>query len=281
MAERKITVRNGCKEVLGISFDTPQTAVELSQIAQKSVGFIEADVGSGSSFLYKQIIDENAGTSRLFFFTNLHVIKMVLDYYGLFHNAHRQGADLDKIPVGFNMKLNGSKIPLDKILVPKDFIFNNHPSHLDFAIFEIAQQRIEPLEFFEIPETFDIKQGAKVFAFGYPLGLEMSTHDGIISHIYDDAQEKSAVADIGRKIKWDIQHNILINHGSSGGPTVSDTGNLIGISTRGLDVGINFSLNLKHILQWASDPSNLEIISLDGIIKQMKSKAYEDSRFGG
>ena len=77
---------------------------------------------------------------------------MVLDYYGLFHNAHRQGADLDKIPVGFNMKLNGSKIPLDKILVPKDFIFNNHPSHLDFAIFEIAQQRIEPLEFFEIPE---------------------------------------------------------------------------------------------------------------------------------
>ena len=129
---------------------------------------------------------------------------------------------------------------------------------------------------FFVPDTWDAQQGSTVFAVGYPHDMELSISDGIISHIYDD---NPAVPDY----KWGIQHNILINGGNSGGPTITPFGHVIGIATFGYTgefVGLNFSVNLQYILEYCKDPAQLEEVQVDKVIARLKNRAQEAFTYG-
>lgn len=75
--------------------------------------------------------------------------------------------------------------------------------------------------------------GDKCFAIGNPMGLEQTLTDGIISSYRED--EKF------------IQSNTLITHGSSGGPLFNQQGQVIGITTSGVEDKYYFSLNIHRV----------------------------------
>ena len=81
--------------------------------------------------------------------------------------------------------------------------------------------------------TSNSRVGDKCFAIGNPMGLEQTLTDGIISSYRED--EKF------------IQSNTLITHGSSGGPLFNQQGQVIGITTSGVEDKYYFSLNIHKV----------------------------------
>ncbi len=75
------------------------------------------------------------------------------------------------------------------------------------------------------------KQGDKVFAVGYPLGLSNTMSDGIISSRYVEANNIDV-----------IQITAAISHGSSGGAVFNKHGNVIGVTSAYIDGGQNLNL---------------------------------------
>ena len=65
-----------------------------------------------------------------------------------------------------------------------------------------------------------VQVGTRIYAIGHPEGFEFTLSDGIISEIRDGSE--------GRE--W-VQFTAPISHGSSGGPVIDATGNVIGMTT--------------------------------------------------
>ncbi|MDO6564395.1 trypsin-like peptidase domain-containing protein [Amphritea sp. 1_MG-2023] len=82
-----------------------------------------------------------------------------------------------------------------------------------------------------------VKVGQKVYAIGSPEGLENTLSEGIVSG--------------KRKVdtSWFIQTTVDMTHGSSGGALFSDTGALIGITTKGKEGGgnLNFAIPMDSV----------------------------------
>jgi serine protease Do len=138
--------------------------------------------------------------------------------------------------------------------------------------------------YFPINKNSPISAGSKAYALGYPFIMNLSIADGLISRVYEDGDgdaERKAGADI-KFWKWGIQHNIAINGGNSGGPTISESGVVIGISTFGYleKDGLNFSINVSSIFECISDKSNLEEISIQPLVKKLALRAIESAGYG-
>ena len=271
--------------VTGASFTTPQDGTVLARIGRASVGRVSIHMGEwethvGTAFVYKQVIDAKSKTSTLYVLTNRHVVRAIFDLYKVFSNALRQSQKLTDVTAGLNFTLGENTYSVSTVLTARGDFFKDEASlslHRDFAFFQITIDSAEQLEFFSVPDTWDTQQGATVFALGYPEEMDLSISDGIISHIYDD---NPAVPDH----KWGIQHNILINHGNSGGPTITPFGHVIGIATFGIRhdvaVGLNFSMNLQYILEYCKDPAQLEEVQVDKVIARLKNRAQEAFTYG-
>lgn len=103
---------------------------------------------------------------------------------------------------------------------------------LDLAVIRI-DRALEPLPIYKGGKK--LARGQKVVAIGSPLGLFNSVSDGIISGF--------------RKFENDvdmIQFTAPISHGSSGGAVLNMYGEVIGISTAGIDAGQNINLALGY-----------------------------------
>ncbi len=269
--------------VAGASFATPQDGTILARIGRASVGRLEVHLGDwilshGTAFVYKQVIDAKSKTSTLYLLTNRHVVTGILRLYELFLDTLGQSQKLTDVTAGLNFTLGENTYSISTVRTPRGEFFKDRASqsdHLDFAFFQITNDSVEQLEFFSVPDTWDAQQGSTVFAVGYPHEMDLSISDGIISHIYDD---NPAVPEY----KWGIQHNILINGGNSGGPTITPFGHVIGIATFGIRdaVGLEFSLNLQYILEYCKDPAQLEEVQVDKVIARLKNRAQEASTYG-
>ena len=101
----------------------------------------------------------------------------------------------------------------------------------DMAIIRIDKQ-LTPLSLYRGHKK--LVRGQKVIAIGSPLGLFNSVSDGIISGM-------RKVDDIEM-----IQFTAPISHGSSGGAVLNMYGELIGLSTAGLDEGQNLNLAVGY-----------------------------------
>lgn len=102
---------------------------------------------------------------------------------------------------------------------------------LDLAIIRI-QRRLNPINVYN--GSRKLVRGQKVVAIGSPLGLFNSVSDGIISGF-----RKIDNVDM-------IQFTAPISHGSSGGAVLNMQGEVIGISTAGIDSGQNINLAMGY-----------------------------------
>ncbi len=83
--------------------------------------------------------------------------------------------------------------------------------------------------------TRDIKVGDKVYAIGSPRGLENTFSSGEISQLRSGGI---------------IQISVPIDHGSSGGALINEYGEVIGITSAGLDdsgANLNFAVTVDYI----------------------------------
>ena len=117
----------------------------------------------------------------------------------------------------------------DKTYLTNEIIKYNNAT--DLAVIRI-QRNLVPIKVYSMSK--ELVRGQKVIAIGSPLGLFNSVSDGIISGF--------------RKIKdMDmIQFTAPISSGSSGGAVLNTYGQLIGISTAGIDKGQNINLAVSY-----------------------------------
>ena len=269
--------------VAGASFATPQDGTILARIGRASVGRLsthmgDIELGHGTAFVYKQVTDAKSKTSTLYLLTNRHVSTGILNLYPWFLDTLRQSQTITDEPAGLKFQLGEHTYGIPTVLTARGEFFKDAASqsrHLDFAIFKITSDTTEKLEFFSVPDTWDVQQGSSVFALGYPHEMDLSISDGIISHIYGDSPTIPLH-------KWGVQHNILTKPGNSGGPTITPFGHVIGIETWGRPdaTGIEFALNLQYIMEYCKDPSNLEEIQVDKVVARLKSRAQEAFTYG-
>ncbi len=111
-------------------------------------------------------------------------------------------------------------------------------STLDLAVIRI-QRSLNPLPVYRGERK--LVRGQKVVAIGSPLGLFNSVSDGIISGFREINHVDM------------IQFTAPISHGSSGGAVLNMQGEVIGISTAGMDNGqnINLAVGYESILLFA------------------------------
>lgn len=102
---------------------------------------------------------------------------------------------------------------------------------LDLAVLRI-DRTLQPLPIYSGRQK--LVRGQRVVAIGSPLGLFNSVSDGIISgfRVIDDVDM--------------IQFTAPISHGSSGGALLNMYGEVIGISTAGIDEGQNINLAMGY-----------------------------------
>jgi len=104
----------------------------------------------------------------------------------------------------------------------------------DLALLKIPAVGLNALTFAPVDSA---SVGDSIYAFGNPLGLEGTLSSGIVSakRIWDGVQI--------------LQISAPISSGSSGGPVVNTAGQVIGVSTAGMDDGqnLNFAMPAKHV----------------------------------
>jgi serine protease Do len=109
-------------------------------------------------------------------------------------------------------------------------------THIDLALLKIDATGLTPLPF---GNSWDVKQGELVLAFGNPLGMENSASLGIVSAVARQLDDDDP--------RIYVQTDASINPGNSGGPLVDATGSLVGINTfifsqSGGSEGIGFAI---------------------------------------
>lgn len=122
------------------------------------------------------------------------------------------------------------RIEDDETVYTTDELIKYH-STLDLAILRI-DRRLTPLPVYR--GKAPLVRGQKVVAIGSPLGLFNSVSDGIISGFRNiDGVDM-------------IQFTAPTSHGSSGGAVLNLYGEVIGISTAGIDAGQNINLAMGY-----------------------------------
>ena len=122
------------------------------------------------------------------------------------------------------------RIENDDNSYPAYNVIKYHPL-LDLAVIRI-DKHIKPLTVYN--GSVPLNRGQRVVAIGSPLGLFNSVSDGIISGF-------RTVNDIEM-----IQFTAPISHGSSGGAVLNIYGEVIGISTAGIEGGQNINLAVGY-----------------------------------
>lgn len=122
------------------------------------------------------------------------------------------------------------RIEEDAQVYETDEVIKYNPQ-LDLAIIRIGRT-LKPIPIYQGKEP--LARGQKVVAIGSPLGLFNSVSDGIISGF-------RRIGDTDM-----IQFTAPISHGSSGGALLNMSGEIIGISTAGMDQGQNLNLAVRY-----------------------------------
>jgi serine protease Do len=116
---------------------------------------------------------------------------------------------------------DGTKCNIERII--------NRNIENDFIIFKVSSDR--SFQYLRVCKQLP-SIGEGVFAIGNPRGLEQTLSTGIVSGYREN-----------NKL---IQTTAEITHGSSGGPLLNMNGEVIGITTSGMDVAnLNFAMNIR------------------------------------
>ncbi|SHJ09931.1 Trypsin-like peptidase domain-containing protein [Clostridium cavendishii DSM 21758] len=105
---------------------------------------------------------------------------------------------------------------------------------VDIAIIKVKKKIGQPVQLGDVSK---IKKGEKALAIGSPKGLFNTVSTGIISNIWNDGKANQ------------IQISIPITHGNSGGPLFNSKGEVLGLTTSGIEAEgeLNFAVSIEHI----------------------------------
>ena len=122
---------------------------------------------------------------------------------------------------------------------------------IDLAILKIDAPESE-LQVINYNKDVKTRIGQFAFAIGNPFGQDHTFTTGIISAI-----NREITAPTGRKIYGIIQTDAAINPGNSGGPLLNSDGEIIGINTAslglGVSAGIGFAIPISSALKSIND----------------------------
>ena len=122
---------------------------------------------------------------------------------------------------------------------------------IDLAILKIDAPESE-LQVINYNKDVKTRIGQFAFAIGNPFGLDHTFTTGIISAI-----NREIIAPTGGKINGIIQTDASINQGNSGGPLLNSDGEIIGINTASLSMGvssgISFAIPISSALKSIND----------------------------
>ncbi len=116
---------------------------------------------------------------------------------------------------------------------------------LDVCILSVAELADEPAAIpIRLGSANSMSIGEEVYALGAPHGLELSLSRGIVSQLWKEAGDESAP---------EIQTDVAISGGSSGGALLDSTGKLVGITTYKYTEddaeGLTFALPVEWVLE--------------------------------
>ena len=114
-----------------------------------------------------------------------------------------------------------------------------------------------------------VQIGEKIYVAGNPKGLEGTFSDGIISAIRGGRRDKV------------FQMTAPISPGSSGGPVLNNSGEVIGISVGGMEHGqnLNFAIPVNYLKPMVITPITPDPVSADGALKYVEiSKGINPKR---
>jgi S1-C subfamily serine protease len=109
----------------------------------------------------------------------------------------------------------------------------------------------------DISTADNIDVGTDVFAIGHPTGKDWTFTKGIVSAFRPDYEWSYGPND-GKHIATVIQTQTPINPGSSGGPLLTEDGQIVGVNafiTSGAE-GINFAIAAKEIQLFLANPND-------------------------
>jgi serine protease Do len=148
---------------------------------------------------------------------------------GFFVSASGIGISNYHVFEGTTIGYEQIKLSNNRVYRVKNIIARNKEN--DYIIFQVET---DGSTFNYIPiESSQPRVGEKVFAIGSPRGLENTFSSGEISQIRGDNL---------------IQISVPIDHGSSGGATINEYGNVIGITVGGYQnsgANLNFAININ------------------------------------
>ena len=191
---------------------------EIYKNAGPSVVFIRSDEGRGIASGTGFVIDSN-GT----IVTNSHVV-----------------AGSDDVTVRFE---SGRRVPAQVL---------GTDASTDLAVLRVDGSHTQKLKPLALADSNRVRVGDLAVAIGYPLGLDQSLTQGIVSAV-DGSPIKSPN---GFSIDKVIQTDAPINPGNSGGPLLDAAGRVIGINSQiatsaagGGNVGIGFAVPSNTVRQ--------------------------------
>ena len=110
-------------------------------------------------------------------------------------------------------------------------------AYSDVAVLTVPSAPIEAMPLIFSDQT-DVSIGQQVVAIGTPLGLSESLSVGYISQVNRTLDLEPIIVPV-------LQLDLTIAPGSSGGPLLDLSGNVVGITNAGTDVGFNFAVPLN------------------------------------
>jgi len=132
------------------------------------------------------------------------------------------------------------------------------------------------LKCFDLRPVGELKQGDEVIAIGHPFGFRFTVTTGIIGAVRKTeelADEYKQVLALADDTLW-VQTTAAIGGGSSGGPLLDRSGNLVGINTWGASGNLSFAVHVRHLLALRKEFANRPIpLPLPAYVKQLQATA--------
>lgn len=249
-------ISSGDKETL--------TTKQIVEKVSPSVVSIQATVKSRNG------IESGTGTGIIlntdgYIITNAHVIQSEVteyeyesdynDDYGMFDfffgsnfgNYKTVTKNADKITVVFS---NDDSKEYEAKIIGAD-------ENSDIAVIKIDAADLDLIAA-EFGDSDELTMGDKAIAIGYPMGLGLSTSEGIISGLNRTLDVELSAG--GTASMTLLQTDAAINPGNSGGPLINDRGQVIGITSSklvdGSIEGLGFAIPISDAMPLITDIIN-------------------------
>jgi S1-C subfamily serine protease len=144
-----------------------------------------------------------------------------------------------------------------------EVISDGGDQELDLCLLKIVED--QEFNYFEIEEAENINIGDQIYTIGNPKGLGLSLTKGTISRI---------------KSNGDLQLDLTVNPGNSGGPLLNEDGRVIGVVSYLLESvnGFGFAISTDNLKEFIED-SEMELQEVDTedeVIEETDDDARED-----